>query len=151
MFFRKEPSKAEVLNDFDGELVNFWRVIQHHLPEFMCYFEWILVSREHFETENKRDLRRRITFRDVADALEAVTGTSWEEVLQRYGDPVKWVVLRAARRYTGLTLAELGTVAGGMDYAALGMALRRLERKLPGSPDLQQLDAQMAEMLDVKT
>lgn len=55
VFFRKEPSKSEILNDADGELVNFWRVIQYHLPEFMRLYEWILISREHFDTENKRD------------------------------------------------------------------------------------------------
>jgi len=55
VFFRKEPSKCEVLNDADGELGNFWRVVQHHLPELLRYFEWVLVSREHFQREQKRD------------------------------------------------------------------------------------------------
>jgi len=103
------------------------------------------------ETEGKRVLRRRITFREVSDALEAVHGMGWKDVLQRYGDPAKWLVLRVARRYTGMTLAELGEVAGGMDYAAVGMALRRLDRKLPDAPDLQRLEARMMKMLDVKT
>ena len=57
VLFRKEPSKVEVINDLDGELVNFWRVIQHHLPEFMRHFGWILLSREHFKTEQARDPR----------------------------------------------------------------------------------------------
>ena len=34
VFFQKKPSKVEVLNDLDGELVNFWRVIQNHRQEF---------------------------------------------------------------------------------------------------------------------
>jgi len=55
VFFGKYPVKAEILNDADGELVNFWRVIQNHLVEFIRHFQWILVSREHFENENKKD------------------------------------------------------------------------------------------------
>jgi len=30
VFFHKEPSKVEVLNDLDGEIVNFFRVCQAH-------------------------------------------------------------------------------------------------------------------------
>lgn len=103
------------------------------------------------ETDGKRDLRRRISFEDVAEAVEEVYGMAWQALLERYADPVKWLVLRIARRYTGMTLGELGKVAGGMDYAAVGMALRRLERKLPDAPELSRLEARITEMLDVKT
>ena len=54
VFFRKEPSKVEVLNDADGELVTFWRVIQNHLEEFLRYFKFALVSREIFKIEQQR-------------------------------------------------------------------------------------------------
>ncbi len=46
IFFRKEPSKCEVLNDKDGELVSFYRVLQNHPEEFMRQFKWLLSSRE---------------------------------------------------------------------------------------------------------
>jgi putative transposase len=103
------------------------------------------------ETDGKRVLHRRLAFDDVAAVLERTYGMDWEAVLQHYGDPVKWLALRVARRYTGMTLAELGVVAGGMDYAAVGMALRRLERKLGDTPTLRRLEAKMVKMLDVKT
>lgn len=48
LFFLKEPSKAEVLNDINGEVVNLYRVVQHHLDEFVRQFRWSLVSRELF-------------------------------------------------------------------------------------------------------
>jgi len=103
------------------------------------------------ETDGKRELRRRLSFQDVSGALEETYGMEWAALLGRYGDPVKWLVLRIARRYTGMTLAQLGEAAGGMDYAAVGMALRRLDRKLPDAPELRRLEAQIVEMLDVKT
>ena len=35
LFFNKQPSKVEVLNDVNAELVNLYRVVQHHLDEFV--------------------------------------------------------------------------------------------------------------------
>lgn len=46
LFFMKEPSKAEVLNDINGDLVSLYRVVQHHLDEFVRQFRWSLASRE---------------------------------------------------------------------------------------------------------
>ena len=48
VFFRKEPSKVEVLNDLDGEIVNFYRVCQQHYEELLRYFRFVLVSRKWF-------------------------------------------------------------------------------------------------------
>lgn len=49
VFFRKEPSKVEVLNDLDGEIVNFYRVCQEHYEELLRYFRFAVVSREWFD------------------------------------------------------------------------------------------------------
>ena len=49
IFFSKEPVKAEVLNDINGDLVNLYRVVQHHLEEFVRQFRWALSSRQLFE------------------------------------------------------------------------------------------------------
>ncbi|MHB8566075.1 MAG: DNA adenine methylase [Nitrososphaerales archaeon] len=45
----KQPSAVEVLNDIDGELINFFRVIKTKITEFAKSFEWELVSREEFD------------------------------------------------------------------------------------------------------
>mgnify|MGYP000533658898 CR=1 FL=1 len=49
LYFAKTPSKAEVLNDINGELVNLYRVLKHHLEEFVRQFRWALVSRQVYE------------------------------------------------------------------------------------------------------
>lgn len=49
LFFMREPAKAEILNDINGELVNLYRVLKHHLEEFIRQFRWSLVSRQMFE------------------------------------------------------------------------------------------------------
>lgn len=54
LFFKKEPSKVEVLNDLNGELVNLYRILQHHLEEFMRQFKWAISSRQIFEWEKEK-------------------------------------------------------------------------------------------------
>lgn len=48
VLFGKDPatSKSEVLNDLDGELVNFWRVLKHRSAEFAERATMALASRE---------------------------------------------------------------------------------------------------------
>lgn len=55
VFFQKEPSKVEVLNDLDGEIVNFYRVCQAHHEELLRSFNFALVSRKWFELHKKAD------------------------------------------------------------------------------------------------
>jgi len=49
VFFRKERSPVEVLNDLDGELVNFYRCCQNHYEELVRYLRYSLISRKWFE------------------------------------------------------------------------------------------------------
>jgi DNA adenine methylase len=49
VFFRKEPAKVEVVNDLDGEVVNFFRCAQQHHEELCRYLKFVLVSRKWFE------------------------------------------------------------------------------------------------------
>jgi DNA adenine methylase len=55
MFFMKEPSKVEVINDINSDLVNLYRVVRHHLDELVRHFRWALISREDFLNAKKVD------------------------------------------------------------------------------------------------
>lgn len=35
LFFLREPADVEVLNDMDDDVINVYRVVQHHLEEFV--------------------------------------------------------------------------------------------------------------------
>lgn len=48
VFFGKEPSRYEVLNDINSDLVAFYRVLQNHCEEFCRQFKFLLCSREWF-------------------------------------------------------------------------------------------------------
>lgn len=65
ILFSKDPSKTEVINDADGELITFWRVIQNHLQTFLDYFKWAVVSRKLFELES---MKRPETLTDIQRA-----------------------------------------------------------------------------------
>jgi DNA adenine methylase len=49
MLFAKKPSKVEILNDLDGNLMNFWSVVKNAPEEFIASFDYVLVSRETFD------------------------------------------------------------------------------------------------------
>ena len=46
LYFMKDQAEVEVLNDINGELINMYRVVKHHLDEFIRQFRWALASRE---------------------------------------------------------------------------------------------------------
>ncbi|HBN0378721.1 TPA: DNA adenine methylase [Escherichia coli] len=68
LYFLKTPSKTEVINDINGELVNLYRVVKHHLEEFIRQFKWALVSRQIYKwlqdtpEETLTDIQRAARF-----------------------------------------------------------------------------------------
>lgn len=61
LLFRKEEgaSRVEIINDINTDLVTLYRVVKHHLEEFIRYFKWVLVAREEFtrfKSENPESL-----------------------------------------------------------------------------------------------
>lgn len=55
VFFHKEPSNVEVLNDLDEEIFNFLRVCQLHHQELVRYLQFCITSRKWFELFEKQD------------------------------------------------------------------------------------------------
>jgi DNA adenine methylase len=68
MLFKKEPSKVEIINDINKDLVTLYRVIKNHMEEFIRYLKWILVARDEFERfvaenpETLTDIQRAVRF-----------------------------------------------------------------------------------------
>jgi DNA adenine methylase len=56
VLFGKSPSRVEIMNDIDGELINFFRVVKQQPETFIQSFEWDLVSRAEFERLSKLDI-----------------------------------------------------------------------------------------------
>lgn len=93
VFFGKDPSKYEVINDLDSDLIAFYRVLQHHPEEFLKQFKWLLCSREAFE-----DFKRQQTAGGLTDIQRAAR----YYYLQRlcYGGRVRGRTYGAATEHT---------------------------------------------------
>lgn len=65
LLFGKEPSRVEVLNDFDSWLMNFWSVVQNAKDQLIDSFSYTLVSRETFD-----NYKQKYKLNDVDDSIE---------------------------------------------------------------------------------
>lgn len=68
LYFMRPPADVEIINDINGELVNLYRVVKHHLEEFVRQFKWVLSSRAVFKwlqdtpPETLTDIQRAARF-----------------------------------------------------------------------------------------
>ena len=68
VLFRKEESAVEIINDINTDLVTLYRVVKHHLDEFVRYLRWLLVARDEFERfkeenpDTLTDIQRAVRF-----------------------------------------------------------------------------------------
>ena len=59
-------------------------------------------------------------------------------------------MLRLARRYTGLTLRELGAAVGGRDYAAVSIAIKRQQQRVQTDAALAAQERAAVKLLHVE-
>jgi DNA adenine methylase len=60
VFFGKDPSNVEVINDIDGELVNLFKMIKYHHEEIQRLMQYEIASRDLF-TEHKKTAAESLT------------------------------------------------------------------------------------------
>ena len=85
LFFMRHPADVEVLNDINGDLVNLYRVVKHHLEEFVRQFKWALSSRQVFKwlqdtpPETLTDVQRAARFYYLQQSAFGgkVSGQTW--------------------------------------------------------------------------
>lgn len=79
------------------------------------------------ELTGKRTYRELVKYEAVTRAVEQAKRGRWEEFQDQHGDWGRDLALWLARETTGMTLSQIGARMGGLDYAAVGMAIRRFE------------------------
>ena len=106
------------------------------------------LNREH---SRRRALSPRPGWEPVLKAVESVRGQKWEAYRDQYGDWGRELALYLGRKQAALSLRELGEAAGGVDYAAVSVAIKRFERRLTRDKTLRQAVARAKQLLNVET
>jgi hypothetical protein len=71
----------------------------------------------------------RLTWLEVLEQVSVVIGAPAETYMSQWGGVGRPLALWAARRFGSMTLRDVGQAAGGMDYTAVSMAVKRLEQR----------------------
>jgi DNA adenine methylase len=72
ILFSKPPSDVEIINDLNVELVTLYKVVRHHLEEFVKHLKWLLVARDEYDSfmksapETLTDIQRAVRFYYIA-------------------------------------------------------------------------------------
>jgi REP element-mobilizing transposase RayT len=91
------------------------------------------------EQPQARQFAARPDLSEVIAAVEELKGQRWKEFRERHNDCGRDLVFYLARRLGSVKLKELGAAAGGLDYAAVSIAVKRFERGLKAEKPLAQL------------
>jgi putative transposase len=113
--------------------------------------ELVLGGREFIRTirrKRKGDIREQPALRRtqvradidrVKAAVEQHKGERWEQFRDRHGDWGRDLVLYLGQRNCGLKLQQLAELAGGVDDATAGMAIKRFRQRLEKEPELKRI------------
>jgi REP-associated tyrosine transposase len=67
---------------------------------------------------------------EITGAVATAWNTPWEMARSAHGSGARAAALYVSRHYSDQSLRELGQLAGGMEYPAVTMAIRRFEKRL---------------------
>ena len=85
------------------------------------------VTRDHGQ---RHWLKGQVPFQTIVRQVEQEKEMPWKEFCDKHGDWGRDLAFYLARKRSGLTLAEIGQAAGGVDYKSVGKAVKRFEQKL---------------------
>lgn len=104
------------------------------------------------EQPSVRQWARLLPFSKAIAVVEHEKGQAWDQFRDRHGDDGRDIALWLGRRHCGLTQAELGQLAGGMAYPAVGHAVRRIEKRRLADSSFNALLARLEEqVVDIAT
>lgn len=103
------------------------------------------------EQPQRRALAQRPKWVQVVKVAETMKAEKWADFRDRHGDWGRELALYLGRKMAAVPLRELGTAAGGMDYAAVSVAIKRFERRLAADKALQNIEEKAKQLLNVET
>jgi hypothetical protein len=104
------------------------------------------------QTGLRKANRGRLSWEEISAAVSKLWGQDWEKLRAGYGNGgALAAALYLGRNYSDKTLRELGELAGGMQYPAATMAVRRFAKRLESDAALAKKVKRLRAMLLVKT
>ncbi len=94
-----------------------------------------------------RQWRRLMPFERVAEAVAEWKGEPWNAFRDRHGDDGRDLALWLGRRHCGMTLPELASAVGAASAAAVGEAIRRMDRRCQADARLRRCLRQIEDQL----
>lgn len=91
------------------------------------------------ESKGRAELGRWMSFGETVKVVERLKKAQWEEFRDKRGDVGRDLVLWACRRFSGMTLREIGECAGGMDYSAVAVSVIRLVERAKNDRKLRRM------------
>jgi chromosomal replication initiation ATPase DnaA len=111
-----------------------------------------LLKGDRREQTGLRNLRPgRLSWQQITDAVSAVWDQEWHTLSTAHGNGARSVALYVGRHHSDCTLRELAQLVGDMEYPAVTMAIRRLERRLKVDKNLARKTKRVLSLLQVKT
>lgn len=82
------------------------------------------------EQPGRKELERLAGWDRIVGVVERERGEKYAAFANRHGDSGRDLVLYLARHKSGLTLRQIGELAGGLEYKTVGKAVQRCENRM---------------------
>ena len=135
-----------------GRMDSPWEELQDRV--FLCGVDFLdKLKKEARQTFQKSErpawARQRVPVDAIIQAVEKAKEEAWMQFKDRYGDGGLALALTLARKYSGLTLAELGRRMELKPTVNISMTIKRYEERLRGNPPERKL-ASLAEKMIIE-
>jgi putative transposase len=139
---------GELETDWKGELV---ATLLLGSNEFVVRMKKLLKGDRREQTGLRKAGGGTISWEAISAAIGEVWGQDWAKLEAGHGNGALGAALYLARKHSDKTLRELGGLAGGMQYPAVTMAIRRLAKRLETDKTLARKVKRVEKMLFIKT
>ena len=119
--------------------------------EFVERMKKLLEGDHREQTGIRKAKEGNLNWETITSAISEVWGQDWEVLRAGYGTGALAAALYFGRNYSDRTLRELGQLAGGMQYPAVTMAIRRFGKRLESDKSLAKKVKRLNKLLLVKT
>lgn len=118
--------------------------------KFVARMKKRLAGNQREQTAIRKAGAGNLNWAAITKAVSKTWGQDWDLLQTAYGNSALGAALYFGRNYSDKTLRELGQLAGGMQYPAVTMAVRRFSKRLETDKALAKKVGRLSRMLLVK-